>query len=85
MKRSIGLVSLFLLLCLGSFTANAQTIVDMPPPPPLPVLRPDPSPLSFRLPYQFREGTGYPGDFQHDQTRKPLNGFSLLLGMRTPR
>src|SRR6185503_3860593 len=44
MKTSIGLVSLFLLLCFGSLTVNAQTLVDMPPPPAPPVLRPDPKP-----------------------------------------
>jgi len=44
MKTSIGLVSLFLLLCLGNFTVNAQTLGDMPPPPAPPVLRPDPKP-----------------------------------------
>jgi len=48
MKRSIGFVSLFLLVCLGAYTGNAQTLVDMPPPPPLPVLRPDPKPAIIR-------------------------------------
>ena len=45
MKRSFGLVSLFLLVSLGAYTSNAQTIVDVPEPPPPPVLRPAPKPV----------------------------------------
>jgi Ca-activated chloride channel family protein len=44
MKRAFGLVSLLLLVCCGAYTGRAQTIIDMPPPPPLPVLRPAPKP-----------------------------------------
>ena len=44
MKSAFGLVSLFLLACLGAYTGKAQTIAEMPSPPPLPVLRTVPAP-----------------------------------------
>src|SRR6185295_13290764 len=43
MKWFFGFVSLALLVCLGAPTNSAQTLADMPPPPPAPVLRPAPT------------------------------------------
>jgi Ca-activated chloride channel family protein len=54
MKRSFGLVSLFLLVSFCAYTAGAQTLADMPPPPPPPVLRtvakPAPAPVTRPTP-----------------------------------
>ena len=43
MKRAFGLFSLFLLVCLGAYTGSAQRLSEMPPPPPMPVLRAKPA------------------------------------------
>jgi Ca-activated chloride channel family protein len=41
MKKLFAVLSLCITVCLGAFVANAQTLADMPPPPPAPpVLRP---------------------------------------------
>ncbi|HEV7475049.1 MAG TPA: VWA domain-containing protein [Pyrinomonadaceae bacterium] len=43
MKWYFGFASLLLLVCFGAEASNAQTLADMPPPPPAPVLRPAPA------------------------------------------
>lgn len=47
MKSSFAFIALFFAVCGASFTTNAQTLADMPPPPPMPpVLRPAPTPMA---------------------------------------
>jgi Ca-activated chloride channel family protein len=40
MKRILSSLILFLLLCTGAYVVSAQTLADMPPPPPAPLLQP---------------------------------------------
>ena len=46
MKLGFGFALLVLLVCLGANVGSAETLADLPPPPPAPVLRPAITPVN---------------------------------------
>jgi Ca-activated chloride channel homolog len=56
MKKLLGFVSALLLGCFNSYISRAQTVADLPPPPPVPVLRPaSPSSVPVAKPAEGKE------------------------------